>query len=481
MPANFSSVSPVDGCVLWQGDETSAIEIEETMIRAAGAVRQWRRTPLQTRIEIACRYREQLKTDRQQIERIIVQEIGKLRWEAAGEINSSIAKIDLSIEALAQRRSETLLDQEQSGRIAVQRRVRHQPLGVTLVLGPFNFPLHLPGGQIIPALLAGNTVVFKPSEQATAIGHWMVNAWRAAGLPEDVLQPIVGGPEVATRAIDSPQLAAVLLTGSRAAGHAIHRRLAGRPNVLVALELGGNNPMVIADGVPAQVAAAIVSASAFVTAGQRCTCARRAIFVESESTAGQLRQLVLRTRGLRVGMPDDSPPPDIGPLISNAAAAQLLASYDKLLELGCQPLIAPDTDPRAGNLVRPSIVDATNLSSARLAELGRLEWFGPLLVVQRVADFQAAVEAAANTPYGLAAALLGGTREMFDQFVTEVGAGVANWNGTTTGAAGKLPFGGLGDSGNHRPAGYYAIDFCSDPVASLERTEPPSDDPWNIR
>jgi succinylglutamic semialdehyde dehydrogenase len=179
-------------------------------------------------------------------------------------------------------------------------------------------------------------------------------------------------------------------------------------------------------------------------------------------------------------MPHDDPAVQVGPMISESAANGLRQTYQRLLQLGCQALVPMVIDPRRANLVRPAIVDATSLSEQQLETLGEMEWFGPLLVIERVANFETAIRSAARTPYGLAASLLGGTRSMFDRFVDQVGAGVVNWNRPTTGAAGSLPFGGLGDSGNHRPAGFYAIDFCTDPVASLESESPPREDPWNI-
>ncbi len=475
MAAKFSSISPICGNIVWSGLESTPVEIDSAMNRAAKAASSWRNSSVQQRIQIARNYRDQLESGRDEITDLIVREVGKMPGEATAEVNASIAKIDLSIQALAERRSNSSI----AGDGSIVRRTIYQPLGVVTVLGPFNFPLHLPGGQIIPALLAGNAVVFKPSEQATAIGQWMVQAWQAAGLPSEVLQLVLGGPQVAVRAIDSQHTSAVFLTGSRAAGRAIHQRLAGRPEVLLALELGGNNPIVIAPDAPEDAVGSIVTASAFVTAGQRCTCTRRAIFVESAATEKQLQRLVQRTRALHLGMPGDTPQPDVGPLISITAAETLMATYDQLLSLGCQSMIPLEVDPRAKNLIHPTIVDASGLTMSQWEQLGQMEWFGPLLVVQRTADFEAAIRAAAITPYGLAAALLGGTKSMFDQFVCEVRAGVVNWNGTTTGAAGSLPFGGLGDSGNHRPAGFFMIDSCNDPIAIIERTNPPTDDPWN--
>ena len=476
----FKSVSPVDGETLWQGSSADRQEIRQCMARAAKAADAWRSTTVKERVKVVRSFGAELAAHRDEIADLISREVGKLGWDAEGEVAASIAKIETSILAREQRRSDALVDAGKSSTTAVQRWIRYQPLGVTLILGPFNFPLHLPGGQIIPALLAGNAVVFKPSEEAMAVAHWMVDAWHRAGIPRDVLQLIPGAVETGKLAIDAPQVSAVFLTGGRDAGRAIHRQLAGRPEVLLALELGGNNPMVVMDSVAPVIASRLVSFSAFISSGQRCTCARRVLFVAGAETDAQIEELVTRTANLRVGMPKDSPMPQIGPLVSGIAASRLFETYERLINLGCKPLLPLEAVAPFDALVRPGILDASDISIEASAKINQMEWFGPVLIVQREPDFDAAVNAAASTPYGLSAALLGGTRAMFEQFVDRVGAGVVNWNSPTTGAAGTLPFGGLGASGNHRPAGYYAIDFCSDPVASLEQPTPVLADPWDV-
>lgn len=479
MSTKFSSRSPIDGSVVFSGEASAGPEIDAVIRHSATVGKRWRTTVVDERMELVRRYCQYLEDHREEIAALLVREVGKLGWDAAGEVTASIAKGELSISALQQRRSEQTITDGQSPQ-AVVRRIRYQPLGVMLVLGPFNFPLHLPGGQIIPALLAGNTVVFKPSDKATAVGQWMTEAWHKIGLPDGVLQMITGGVETASTAIDSAHIAAVCLTGSRVAGRAIHRQLAGRPDVLLALELGGNNPIVVNDDLDPEIAAKIVSFSAFISAGQRCTCARRATFMQRDAGTAQIDALVEQTRKLRVGMPSDQSRPQIGPLINEAAADSVKKTYERLLQLGCRPLIEFSVDAQRQNLVRPAIVDASGLAVPQQEAMGELEWFGPLLVIERCADFESALSSASRTPYGLAASLLGGDRQMFHRFAVEIGAGVVNWNGPTTGAAGNLPFGGLGDSGNHRPAGFFAIDFCSDPVASLERDQPLTDDPWSV-
>jgi succinylglutamic semialdehyde dehydrogenase len=467
--------SPIDDSVVWEGTETAIDHVPAIMRKADEAGRLWRRVSVDDRIAIVQRYAEYLAENRDEITALIVREVGKLPWDAAGEVGASIAKAAVSIEAMKQRRSDAVVDQGPP-----RRTIRYQPLGVAVVLGPFNFPLHLPGGQVIPALLSGNAVVMKPSEQATAVGMWMAKAWREAGLPEDVFQLIVGRVDPATAAIDSPFAKGVFLTGGRAAGQAIHRQLAGRYDVLLALELGGNNPIVVMGGVDPKAAAMTVSFSAFISAGQRCTCARRAYFVSGKETDDQISALLSRTKNLRVGLPGDDPPAEVGPVISAHAASSLRETYDRMLSLGCEALVAWQGNPRRKNLVHPVILDASGLDETALSELAALEWFGPILVIHRVETFEQALATAAATPYGLSAALLGGDEPLFDQFVNEVGAGVVNWNRATTGAAGVLPFGGLGESGNHRPAGFHAIDFCNDPVASMESDSIDASDPWSV-
>lgn len=472
---HFQSLCPIDDSVVWSGAESTEQEVLQVMKASAEAGNSWRQTAIEDRMELVRRYSQYVADHRQEIADLITREVGKLPWDSAGEVNAAIAKAEVSIKAYQERRADSVLDDGPP-----KRTVRYQPLGVTFVLGPFNFPLHLPGGQIIPALLMGNSVVMKPSEHATAVGDWMLRAWQAVGLPENVLQLIYGRVSPAVTAIDSPHVGGVFLTGGRLAGQAIHRQLAGRYEVQLALELGGNNPVVITNDLPADDVAAVISFSAFISAGQRCTCARRAIFVDGGNADACIAATISRSTALKVGLPGDEDLAQIGPLVSAESANGLKATYESLLSLGCKPLVPFRQDNRRPNLVHPTIVDASGLSDQQLVELGEMEWFGPLLVIQKANSIDDAIKAAKQTCYGLSAALLGGDQALFDRFVNEVGAGIVNWNRATTGAAGVLPFGGLGSSGNHQPAGFFAIDFCGDPVASLEDTTLASNDPWSV-
>jgi succinylglutamic semialdehyde dehydrogenase len=469
----FSSRCPIDGTPVWEGEESRADEIAGVMQRADQAARTWRSMPVETRMGIVRRYAAYLQQHRLEIESLLVREVGKLRHDAISEVDASIAKIENSVLAFEQRRSSS---QTMMG--AVSREIRYRALGVVVVLGPFNFPLHLPAAQIIPALLAGNAVVFKPSERATAIGLWMAKAWNESGVPQGVFQTIVGGADVAVHAVNSPKTKGVFLTGSRRTGLALRHMLVQRYDVMLAMELGGNNPIVVEPEVSPDIAASLVTHSAFVSSGQRCTCARRAIYFGQGHAERQLSKLVERSSRLKIGSPLDTPSPDLGPLISVEAIQSIERLYDQLIERGCEPLLKPNRASRHRTCISPGIIDATRLSLSDYREIGDMEWFGPVLVARLVDNFESAIESASATAYGLSAALLGGTRAMFDRFADEVGAGVVNWNRGTTGAAGLQPFGGLGQSGNHCPAGFFAIDSCNDPVASLAADTLPANDPW---
>lgn len=255
----------------------------------------------------------------------------------------------------------------------------------------------------------------------------------------------------------------VLFTGGAPAGLAIHRALAGQPEKILALELGGNNPLIAWDVANVQAAARIVVLSAFVSAGQRCTCARRLIVPADERGKAILNAVLDAIARLRVGSPDAQPQPFMGPLISPAAASEVLAQQAALIARGAQALIACAAAETLGPAyLTPGLIDVTNAAGRPDAEI-----FGPLLQVICVADFETALREANATRFGLAAGLISDSPALFERFSDEIRAGVVNWNRQTTGASGAAPFGGVGLSGNHRPAGFYAADYCAWPMANL--------------
>ncbi len=454
------STDPATGDTVWEGSESTADEVARAVAAARAAFPDWADRPRQDRIDAMTRYQAALKARAPQIAEAISRETGKALWETTAELAAMQGKVDISIRAYDERTGER--EKEMGFGRAI---LRHRPHGVAAVLGPFNFPGHLPNGHIVPALLAGDTVVFKPSEEAPLTGQLMLECLREAGLPEGVVEVVQGGREVG-QALLSQDIDALMFTGSGAAGAHFKRQFAENPHVILALELGGNNPLVVWDARDAEAVAGIVAMSAFVTTGQRCSCARRLI-VEAGPKGDAVIEAVAAMMGRLIYAPwDSTPEPFGGPLISARAAAQAREALQARVDMGARMI--RDTGAVEGlsdAFVRPALIDVTDVA------VPDEEIFAPFLSVQRVASFDDAVAAANRTKYGLSAGLVSDDPANWDRFITRIRAGVVNFNRPTTGAAGDMPFGGLGSSGNHRPSAYYAADYCAYPVASFEAGE----------
>ena len=452
--------SPVDDSVTWTGKWATDQELDEAIRRAHAAFQGWSRTTLEQRIEYAERVASFLQSNRDAIARTISLEMGKPLWESDLEILSAIAKVSNAVDAIRKRRWTTT-----EGTGASHSSIRYKPLGMMVVLGPYNLPLHLPGAHIVPALLAGNTVLFKPSEKTPAVGDWISRAWQAAELPSGVFEVVHGAVHQAQRAVAAAETAGVLFTGSYQAGKQIHHQLAGRPECMLALEMGGNNPLVVDRIKNRRAAIANIIQSAFITSGQRCTCARRLIVVDYPENRGFLEELSHSISKIRVGNPLSSEQPFMGTLVSSQVAASIVAATSELKNRGATVLHEARIDDACASQISPSLLllDKPNMDDQ--------EHFGPLLCATLVEDFDEAVRQANQTQYGLAAGILTDDQSAYYHFVMHVRAGIINWNAPTTGASGKLPFGGVGASGNHRPSGFFASDYCSYPVASIETHE----------
>ncbi|HQN53319.1 MAG TPA: succinylglutamate-semialdehyde dehydrogenase [Novosphingobium sp.] len=453
------SYEPATGAELWRGKRGN---VDDIVGRARRAWPAWAAQPLATRMELVRRFANEVRKENDKLSTLIARETGKPLWEARTEVESVINKVEISIRAYAERTSQRKLDNALQGTAAV----RHKPHGVMAVLGPYNFPAHLPNGHIVPALIAGNAIVFKPSEKTPATGELLLQCFHRAGTSAAVVQLLVGGPEEGQQLIAHEGVDGVLFTGSAHTGIAINRKLSARPDKIVALEMGGNNPIVVWDTPKVTDAAALVVQSAFTSAGQRCTAARRLI-VKSTMYDALIAEVKRLSDRIIVGAPFDDPAPFMGPVIDNQSADGLTESFLYLLSHGgkaIKHLVRPRDDLP---LLSPSIIDVTQVS-----ERPDVELFGPLLQVVQVSDFDEAIAEANNTRFGLSASLVGGTPQEYNRFWANVRAGVINWNRPTNGASSSAPFGGVGLSGNHRPSAYYAADYCAYPVASNEMDQP---------
>jgi len=459
MAASLTSIEPATGATLWTG-QAGDVEAEVATARAAWSA--WAARPFTNRVETMRRFVNVVRAKADPFADLIARETGKPLWEAKTEVEVVINKVDISVAAYAERTAQRRKEGDLGSRVAV----RHKPHGVLGVLGPYNFPAHLPNGHIVPALLAGNAIVFKPSEKTPAVGEYLVGLYHEAGVPEGVVRCVQGGPDVGKSLAGHAGLDGLLFTGSARAGLALHRQFAETPHKMLALEMGGNNPLVIWNAKDVHAAAVIAVQSAYMSAGQRCTAARRLIVEDGqhEELVETICKLVDR---LIVDHPHASPAPFMGPVIDNAAADHLQDAFLDLLGKGGRAIRRLDRKSDAQPFLTPALIDVTDVQRRPDEEM-----FGPVLQIVRVADFDDAIAEANATRYGLAASLVGGSPELYDRFWANVRAGVVNWNKPTNGAPSTAPFGGIGLSGNHRPSAYYAADYCAYPVTSSEAEAP---------
>ena len=449
----MASRCPWDNTPLWQGAAASVEQVNQAVVAARAALPQWLHVD---RAKCAAAYVTALKSQAQDFARVMALETARPLWETRTEVAAMVAKLDHSLAAQAARRAETRVTTADAVAIT-----HFKPHGVAAVFGPFNMPGHLPNGHIIPALLAGNTIVFKPSEKTPHSGEFMCQLWRQSGLPPGVLNLVQGPASVGEALAQNPDLDAVFFTGSVAVGQALQRLQLQYPHRMLALELGGNNPLVIFNCGDHRAAAYTALTSAFLTAGQRCTCARRLIVGPSDHPV--IAELVTMIQSMRIAGPLDTPEPFMGSLISPDAADVVLAAQNRLLSAGGKIVLQASRIAGHDAGLTPGIIDMTDVPNPPDTEI-----FGPLVQLIRVPDFYSALQEANKTRFGLSAALLSDRRELFQQFYQHVRAGVINWNRPTNGASSALPFGGIGLSGNHRPSGAWAADYCSYPIATME-------------
>ena len=453
--ASLISNEPATGQTLWTG-ESGDVDAEVGRARAAWSA--WAAKPLSVRIETLRRFANATRAKKDVFADLIARETGKPLWEAVTEVEAVVNKVDISVSAYSERTSQRRLEGALGARVAV----RHKPHGVLAVLGPYNFPAHLPNGHIAPALIAGNAVVFKPSEKTPAVGEFLTALYHEAGVPEDVVRCVQGGPDIGRALSAHPGLDGLLFTGSARAGLSLHRQFAETPHKILALEMGGNNPLVVWNSPDVYAAAVIAVQSAFLSAGQRCTCARRLI-VEDGKHEELIATIARISDRLIADHPHATPAPFMGPVIDNDAADQLQEAFLDLMGQGGRAIRRLDRPADDKPFLTPAIIDVTDVANRKDGEM-----FGPILQVIRVPDFDAAIAEANATRYGLSAALVGGSPDLYDKFWANVRAGVINWNKPTNGAPSNAPFGGIGLSGNHRPSAYYAADYCAYPVTSSE-------------
>ncbi len=455
----FQSINPATGEPLWEGEASDAGQVNQAVANAKRAFADWSLTSLEERITVLERYSQLLADNRDMLARAISQEMGKVYREAYLEAGALVSKIAISIDAYHTRTGST--NAEMDG--GVRRALSHRPLGVMAVFGPFNFPMHLPNGHMVPALLAGNTIVFKPSEQTPKCGELLVSLLHEAGLPDGVVNLVQGMKETGAALTSHPDVAGVLFTGSYQTGKQIHKSLAGKPEIMLALEMGGNNPLIVRCASDVEATAALIVDSAYVTTGQRCTCARRVMLPTGTQGDAIIEAVAARIDAMIVAEPfATEPEPYMSCLVNTQQAANTLKAQDALLAQGGKAIRMVEQSDKSLPFVTAGLVDMTDATAQSDDET-----FAPLLQVMRIDGLDDAIAAANNTAYGLSAGLISDDVADWEYVYPRLRAGLINFNRPLTGAASAAPFGGTGHSGNLRPSAYYAADYCAYPVASL--------------
>lgn len=446
----LKSYNPVTQEIIKEYDITDKHHLEGIINKAEDAFKVWSHTHFEQRFDIIQKFTDLLSEHKQTFATLISTETGKVFWDSESEVTAAIAKMTHAMNAVKTRTPPEF----------------YRPIGIMAVLGAYNFPLHLPNGHIIPALFSGNVVIFKPSDKTPAVADFMINLWQQAGLPINVLQVIYGFGDLGASLVTHEKINGVLFTGGETAGLAIHKALGGRPEVMLALEMGGNNPLVIWNPDTIENAAQIAAYSAFISSGQRCTCARRLIIPENSADI-IMDNLVHVTKKLVIDTPFATSNPFYSSLIDADAVINAHKSVANLIALGAKIIYQGHTD-KGNSFIAPIILDVTGIT------VPDTEIFAPIVQVTRVSDFDSAIYHANNTRFGLSAGLISNDETLWKQFKNTVKAGIINYNAPTVGATGNAPFGGVGRSGNYRPAGFFSADYCAYPIANVtqQTTEP---------
>lgn len=453
----FVAVSPVDGKVYWRGYAANQAGIEAAVGAADTAFAPWASLTMRDRQRFLEAFCEQVRQHEAELAQAISLSTGKPLWESRTEVASVIGKLAPTVDAY-ETRAKALVRQTPTATSVT----RFLPHGVVAVISPFNFPAHMANGHIMPALLAGNTVILKQSERVPAVAEILIALWHQAGLPPGVLNLLQGDASTVLSLARHPGVKAIFFTGSRRAGLSISEA-AGPLGKLLALEMGGNSPIVAWDCSSDDVDAAtlIIVQSAFSTAGQRCSNGRRLIVGKDSETF--LRRLTDAVQSIVVGPPNSTPEPYMGPLIDRQHADSILQTQEALEQRGGRVLVRAKSLDWGMNYISPGLIDVTEIRDRPDEEV-----FGPLLQIIRVKSYDEALAEANRTSFGLAAGLVTSRPELYDQFLHTVRAGIINLNQPLTGASSFAPFGGIKASGNGRPSGYLAVDYCTYATGSLE-------------
>lgn len=460
------SISPADREDCLGEFPTSVASVELAVLQAHDAFKVWKRTSFSERASYLRKYQEVIRSRADEMAEALAREVGKPLWEAKTEINAMVGKVDVTLNEGMADISETKIENVLPG---TEGLCRYRPLGVLAVIGPFNFPAHLPNGHIVPALAAGNTVIFKPSEKTPLTGQLLAECVAAAGFPKGVFSMVQGARAIAKRLVEHEAVAGVLFTGSYDVGLAIKRATIEQPGKLLALEMGGKNGAIICDDANLELALYETICGAFMTTGQRCSATSR-IFVDERIFSQFCDRFAAIAKKLDIGHPLDNP--FMGPLIDQASFERVQGYGEQLIGDGFDVVQMPTPldKGKKGFYLQACVAQAKKVFTAkdlRQSKTQTEEVFGPAVTIFPFKELQTAIDCVNATDFGLVASVFTKDREVFENCWHELETGLVNWNKPTIGAASKLPFGGLKKSGNHFPTALHAGRYVTAPITSL--------------
>ncbi len=458
----FKDVSPSDLNDIILTVPFKRDHMDEACKAARDAYLPWARKTMEERRAYLLRLKEVFDKNVDELAELIARDTGKPLWETLTEAKALSSKIDItlnfSLKSIAEEHIPNALPQ-------VEGVIRFKPRGVMAVIGPFNFPAHLPNGHIIPALIAGNTVVYKPSEQTPAVGQFYAQLFEKAEFPKGVFNMVQGDGEAGRKLVLNETVDGILFTGSYEIGLKIKQETLHHYWKILALEMGGKNATIVWDDTDIDKAIYETLVGAFMSTGQRCACTSRVI-VHDRIADEFTEKFYQAAKKLTIGHWSENP--FMGPLINAGAVEKYIRFQEIANRENCENVMrgkALDLKHK-GYYVTPSIHLVKKFDANSVYQ--KSEIFGPNVAIYRSSDFSKALEIVNSTGYGLVAALFTKNRELFEQALLEAKVGLLNWNRTTNGASSRLPFGGMGKSGNDRPSAHFAIQYCTVPVSSLE-------------
>jgi succinylglutamic semialdehyde dehydrogenase len=458
----FKNTSPGDLNELIMTVPYSFKHIEPAVEAARKAFLPWARLSFDERKVYLLKLKEVFDQNKTQWADVISRDTGKPTWEALTEATALSNKIDITINY-----SIKLIQEERIANAlpSVDGMIRYKPRGVMAVLGPFNFPAHLPNGHIIPALISGNTVVFKPSEQTPSVAQFMAECYEKAGFPSGVFNMVQGEGETGRKLVVHESVDGILFTGSYEVGLKIKAETMNHYWKILALEMGGKNATVVWDDADMDKAIYESLVGSYMTAGQRCSCTSR-ILVHEKIAERFTERFYQAAKRLTIGHWTENP--FMGPLITAASVEKYIRFQEIANRENCEMLMRGKKLElkHKGHYVTPSIHLVKQYDPNSVYQ--KSEIFGPNVAIYTVNDFDQTLNIVNSTGFGLVMALFTKNKSLYEKSLLEAKVGMVNWNRTTNGASSKLPFGGMGKSGNDRASAHFAIQYCTVPVASLE-------------